>query len=129
MNKLSSAPPVLVAAATVCSALVAAVLASAATPLRTGDFSLYQLGLLPILFMFSLLALTLIGLPLYFLTRKWVGENLWAVLSLGILGGALVSVIIRLPSKPVVSDLAVNCPIGMLSALVFWVVLRWKSER
>lgn len=129
MNKLSSTPPMLVAAATVCSALVAAVLAAVATPLRTGDFSLYQLGLLPILFMFSLLALTLIGLPLYFLTRKWVGENLWAVLSLGLLGGALVSVIIRLPSKLVVSDLAVNCPIGMLSALVFWLVLRWKSER
>lgn len=124
MNEKPKLNLLAVGVAAICSALVAAALAALATFIRTQDRYANHFGLIPVFFIFSLLAITIIGLPLYFAARKLNFAHLRGAIVLGTTGGALVSVIIRLPSPPMVNDLLVNCPIGIATAITFWLLTR-----
>lgn len=110
------------------ASLVPAVIFALATPLQAGQFSGWQLGLIPVFFVFSAVAVALIGLPMYFALRAMRLITWWSSLIAGCLGGALVSLVLHLPSAPSPSNFLVDCPVGAASAFVFWLTLRVGSR-
>lgn len=128
MSNKPNTSPLIIAGATIFSALIAAALAALATFIRTGDYSVNHLAMIPVFFVFSLFAVTIVGLPLYFTARKFNFHNWHGACLFGVLGGALISVIIRLPSSPLLNDFLVNCPIGVATALTFWFFTRHSAS-
>src|SRR5687768_1108798 len=98
------------------ASLVPAVALALITPLRAGQFTTWQLGLVPVFFVFSAMAIALIGMPMYFMLRAMRLVTWWSALIAGCLGGVLVGLIIRLPEAPSMGDLLVTCPVGATSA-------------
>ena len=109
------------------ASLVAAIAIALATSLRVGQFSLAHLGLVPVFFIFAFVAMILIGLPIYLLLSSMRLVTWWSSLFGGFFGGAIVGLILRLPAPPLPSDFLVTCPVGGLSALAFWLVLRSEN--
>lgn len=105
------------------AALAASVLALY-TPLDRGGLSVAHFGVALFLFYFALPAVLVIGLPLYSILRALGWVRWWSSALAGVLGGALVTVILRLPSAPNPRDFALTCAVGAASALVFWWVVR-----
>jgi len=89
------------------ASVVPALVFASATPLQAGQFSGWQLGLVPVYFVFSAVAVALVGLPLYFALRSMRLVTWWSSLVAGAFGGALVSLVIRLPSAPAPGDLLI----------------------
>jgi len=75
---------------------------------------------------FSVVAVIFLGLPAFLLLRPFRPGHWWSVLAVGFLLGAMVSVIVRLPSVPNFSDFFRYGPIGALAAYVFWLI--WKRH-
>jgi len=105
------------------ASLIPALVFAVLTPLQE-HFTVLQLGLVPVFFVFSAAAVALIGLPMYFTLRAAGLITWWSSLVAGCLGGAIVSIVIRLPSMPSLSELLIDCHVGAASALVFWAVLK-----
>ncbi|TKR32756.1 hypothetical protein FCE95_00015 [Luteimonas gilva] len=97
------------------------------TPLGSDRFTFWQFGLVPVFFVFSSIAVAVIGIPLYLALRAMKLVNGWSALISGGMGGALVGAILHLPAAPKPADLLVTCLVGAVSGFVFWLVLRGEK--
>lgn len=122
MNK-----PAAIGIALLSASLVPALAFSMLTPILRGQFSVAQLGLIPVFLVFSVVAIVLIGTPVYFVFRALHLVNWWSSLAAGCLGGAAVGLVLRLPAGPAPRDFLILCPVGAASAFVFWLV--WSRCR
>jgi hypothetical protein len=68
----------------------------------------------------------LFGLPAFLLLRPFRPGHWWSVSFVGCFLGILVSLAIRLPNNIDPHDLIIDCPLGALSALAFWLI--WKRS-
>jgi hypothetical protein len=110
------------------ASLLPAVVFAVLTPILGDRFSIVQLGLVPVFFVFSAAAVLLIGTPMFLILRALHLVNWWSALVAGCLGGAIVSVILRLPAHPVPGDFLIDCPTGAASAFVFWLILKINED-
>ena len=85
---------------------------------------LSAIGLFPLFYFHSMLAMVLFGLPGIMRLYKFKFIKLWPMLGGGLIIGVLVAVIIRLPSSAQLSDVVSMGFIGMVSSLGCWLILR-----
>ena len=110
--------PAAIGAALVLAALVPALTFSVLTPVLKGQFSVAQFGLVPVFLVFSVVAIMLIGTPMYFALRALRLVRWWSSL----MAGAVVGLVLRLPEAPAQKDFLILCPVGAAAAFVFWLV-------
>jgi hypothetical protein len=110
------------------AALVPAVVLALNTPLQSGQFTIWQFGLVPVFFVFSAVAVALIGIPLYLSLQAVRLITWWSSVIAGCFGGVLVGFVLRMPGMPMPSDFVATCPVGAASALSFWMALRLRSK-
>jgi hypothetical protein len=122
--KASTGNRIIVGVGLLLACLVPAVVFAVLTPIHRGDFSFVQFRLVPVFFPFSVVAITIVGAPLYFFLRAFHLVNLWTALLAGCIGGALVGVVLRWPGYPSPSELIVLCPTGAASGFLLWLTLR-----
>ncbi|WP_143154133.1 hypothetical protein [Rhodanobacter sp. OK091] len=75
-----------------------------------------------IVYVYSCGLMALFGVPAYFLLRRKNLVRWWSSLFIGLLVGALMATVIRLPNQPRVEDLLVMALTGALAGLVFWLI-------
>jgi hypothetical protein len=73
---------------------------------------------------FSAVFAVLFGLPAFLLLRPFRPGHWWSVSLVGCFLGILVSLAMRLPNNIDPHDFIINCPLGALSALSFWLIWR-----
>ncbi len=107
------------------STLLPAVVVSVRTPL-TDDLTVSSfIASLFVAFLFSLAANVLLGVPTFLIMRKLKWMRWWSAVAVGLVLGALLSVLIRFPSFDA-SDFLTIVPLTVLSTLTFWVI--WKFQ-
>lgn len=107
---------------------VPAILLAVFTPL-SGTFTLDALmGTFVVAYLFSAIATVVFGVPIFLVIRKLGVVTWWTAILGGFVAGVLVTVVIRLPSPPVVNDVLLNGPIGAVAAFAFWLVWRLGRE-
>jgi hypothetical protein len=116
-----------VSLAVLISSLFAAILLTLATSLRTGEIRDFELGLLPAVFFFCFLAVSIIGVPVFFVLRSRLRLNISVALAAGFLGGGLTSMLIRLPQLPRLGEVLLVGSIGAVVGVTFWLIAG-KSE-
>jgi hypothetical protein len=109
------------------AALVPAVILSATTPLFEGTDVVPRIGMLPVFGFFSAAAVALFGIPLFLLFLRFGLVRWWSVLGAGLVGGALVGVIVSSNRLQAPAVLFMS-GIGIAAALAFWVVWRLGRE-
>jgi hypothetical protein len=77
-----------------------------------------------VLYPFSAAFTFLLGVPAFLLLRRFAPGRWWAVLAVGFVLGILVSIAMRLPSRPDPRDFLVDGPLAAGSALIFWLIWR-----
>jgi hypothetical protein len=106
------------------SPLIAAILGILITPLGANQEVASRLGLLPIFYFFSILATLTFGVPIFFLLSYLKAISWWSALGAGVVIGILVAVVLRLPDIVQIRDFMSMIPMGVASALGFWLIWR-----
>jgi len=88
------------------------------------DGSIGGLGLVPILFFFSGAATALLGVPAFLLLNHFGVVRWWSAAASGLVIGALVTLVIRMPNVVQLDDFLVVVPVGGVSAFAFWLIWR-----
>lgn len=111
------------------AAMLPAVVLAISTPIIRSGFSIGQLGLVPVFFVFTFSASVFLGLPLFLLMSRFQFMRWWSASICGALVGALVATLVRLPFTPMIQDYFVYVPLGTASAFLFWLVWFVREER
>ncbi len=85
-------------------------------------------ALLPMLYFFSAFATLLFGVPAFYVLRRLKMIRWWSALLSGCAIGAIMAVVIRLPSLPMCDDIYIMSLAGAASGFVFWVIWRLGGE-
>jgi hypothetical protein len=72
----------------------------------------------------SMLVTLAVGVPAYFILARVISIRYWSATTVGLLIGALVATLFRIPKAPGLEDYLVMGPIGAISGFVFWLVWR-----
>ena len=78
-------------------------------------------------FPFALIAVVVLGIPAFVLLYRFRPGRWWMPVVAGSILG--VPLLLALPGKPDLANALIFVPLSALSALVFWLVWRWLSER
>ena len=90
------------------------------------SLSMTNILFIPLAYMFVLPIALVFGVPMVVLFDRLNLVNVWTAMGSGACVGAIAAIVIRLPAPPVLRDLLVDCPLGLLSGIVFWLVWRWN---
>src|SRR5438270_11610100 len=106
---------------------VPAIVGATGTPITNASFATDLPNRLPLTLVFvfySYAAIFVLAVPVYVALRRFGLVNVWSILAAGVLGGAVVAMLIRQPSFVTVSDFVSTCSMGLGSAVVFWLIWR-----
>jgi len=79
---------------------------------------------------YSIMATVLIAAPLFLIIARLGRVNLWSTLAGGLLVGAVVAVVMKLPGGwPSLSDLITMSLVGLVAAISFWVTKSLLESR
>ena len=106
------------------SPLIPAIILAALTPIGSPGFSWVRFGLVPVFYVFSFVAIMILGIPAYVILQRLKLINPWVVLGAGAVAGSFLAFIWAFPSWPFMNDFIVLCPTGMATALTIW--LFWR---
>jgi hypothetical protein len=108
--------------------LIPAVAGAVLTPVTSGSGVNIDpasvLGLTMVFAAFSYAAAFVLAIPAFVALQRFGLVNVWSILLAGVLVGAAVSVLMRMPNAVTARDLVVTCSMGLCSAIVFWLVWR-----
>ncbi|WP_223621663.1 hypothetical protein [Lysobacter sp. ESA13C] len=90
------------------------------------SLSMTNILFIPLAYMFVLPIALVFGVPMVVLFDRLNLVNVWTAMGSGACVGAIATIVIRLPAPPLPRDLLVDCPLGLLSGIVFWLVWRWN---
>lgn len=82
-----------------------------------------SLGLLPIVYYFTLIVTGVVGLPLYLLGRRLKLVRWWSSAISGFAVGVTADLLMRLPNLPEIQEPARLGLIGAVSGLAFWFLI------
>ena len=111
---------------------VPAIVGATGTPITNASFATDLPNRLPLALVFvfySYAAIFVLAVPVYVALRRFGLVNVWSILAAGVLGGAVVAMLIRQPSFVTVSDFVSTCSMGLGSAVVFWLIWRTGHRR
>ena len=86
-------------------------------------------GLFPLVYWFCLLAVGVLGVPLFILGRRLNLVRWWSSTLCGFFAGGAADLVMRFPNgPPAASELLRLAVIGGASGLTFWLVLRFPKD-
>lgn len=101
------------------AAVVPAIVLAIGEVARYGDIR--GMGWALVLLPFSIMATLLFAVPMFLIVARFGRINLWSTLGGGVVVGAIVAVVLRLPGGwPPASDLILMCAVGLIAAISFW---------
>ncbi|NRA69548.1 MAG: hypothetical protein HRU24_00900 [Gammaproteobacteria bacterium] len=86
------------------------------------------IGLLLIIYWFSLLATFFFGVPAFLIFRRYNMISCWSTLGSGVIIGALITLILVLPNSVRISELITMSAIGGISGFSFWLIWSCGSD-
>ena len=103
------------------AALVPAVILSATTPLFEGADFVSRIGMLPVFYFFSAVAIAAYGVPVFLLFVRFRLMHWWSVLGAGFVGGGLVGFVVSSNDLKASAVLFMS-GIGIAAAFSFWLI-------
>jgi hypothetical protein len=109
--------------------LVSAMIGSGQTTVAGGLGLTAFIGLLPIMYLFSLFATILLGVPMYIVLNRLNLISWWLTIGVGIGIGAMMAVIFVFPNTVQLKGLVLMSIMGGSSGLTFWLTWFFGSEQ
>ena len=86
-------------------------------------------GTFLVTYQFSLVAMLFLGIPTFFLFRRFNFTSWGLVVAAGVVDGALVAILLRLPNQPDLRDVVQLAVIGAAATITFRTVWALQSRR